>query len=320
VCRAYLFLSLLIFGLLPRIGLAEAYKLTTGETLNGEVLSTSANDQGVQVKIGEGQYQRVPWTSFSQEDLRAFAKNQKMEPFVAPFIEVSQAEKLKKTEPNVKQPPRLERPPKQSLVGAMFSSSLGILLVLLIYAANIYAGYEVAIYRARPPVLVAGLSAIPGLGFAAPIVFLSLPTQMKGTAGETKAAAADAPAPAATDEINPMKLESAEHPGGLRVAADTQTKSKPALPEPVVYKRGQFTFNRRFFETKLAGFFGMIRRDAERDLVLTIKSNRGEFVADRISRIAANDFHIQVAKGPASEEVMISFQEVQEIRIKHKDA
>src|SRR5438477_296173 len=87
---------------------------STGETLNGEVLSTSATDAGVQVKVGEGKYEKVPWTSFSQEDLKKFSQNKKMEPLVEPFIEVSQEEKIKKTEVNIKQPPRLDRPLPQS--------------------------------------------------------------------------------------------------------------------------------------------------------------------------------------------------------------
>src|SRR5258707_5588549 len=87
---------------------ADTYQLTTGETLNGEVLPTSANDQGVQVKIGEGQYQRVPWASFSQDDLKTFAKNERMQPFVEPFIQVTAAERAKTTELHLNQPPLLD--------------------------------------------------------------------------------------------------------------------------------------------------------------------------------------------------------------------
>ena len=39
-----------------------------------------------------------------------------------------------------------------------------------------------------------------------------------------------------------------------------------------------------------------------------------------ISRIAANDLHLEVHRGHASEEVMIPFQEIQQIQLKHKDA
>jgi hypothetical protein len=42
----------------------------------------------------------------------------------------------------------------------------------------------------------------------------------------------------------------------------------PDQPQTEVFQRGQFTFNRRFFETKFSGFFGMMRREADKDMVL----------------------------------------------------
>ena len=152
----------------------------------------SANDAGMQIKVGDGKYEKVPWTSFSQEDLKKFAKVPKLAPLVEPFIEVSQEDKIKKTEVNIKQPPRLERPAPQSLVGALFSSGLGLFILLLLYGANIYAGYEVSIFRARPPALVCGVSAV--LPLVGPIIFLSMPTKI-APAEETWE-----PAPAAAPE------------------------------------------------------------------------------------------------------------------------
>jgi hypothetical protein len=55
-------------------------------------------------------------------------------------------------------------------------------------------------------------------------------------------------------------------------------------------------------------------------MVLAIKTNRGEFTGQRISRIAANDLHLEVQRGGATEEVLIPFQEIQQIRLKHKEA
>jgi hypothetical protein len=320
VRRIVLILPMLVFGFFAAIASADAFKLNNGDTLNGEVLPTSANDQGVQVKIGEGEYQRVPWANFSQEDLKTFAKNQRMQPFVEPFIEPNPEEKVKKTEVNLKQPPRLERPTRQSLFGAFFSSGLGIFVMLLLYAATIYAGFEVAIFRAQPPLLVCGLSAIPLLGIFSPILFLALPTNVKGSAPATETQTEPKPQPVAVAEqaVNPMLDEKAAHPSGLKLAHTEETK--PNLPETVTYQRGQFTFNRRFFETKFPGFFGVVRRDAEKDMVLVIKSTRGEYTTQRISRIAANDLHVQIQRGAATEEVMVPFQEIKELRLKHKDA
>jgi len=64
----------------------------------------------------------------------------------------------------------------------------------------------------------------------------------------------------------------------------------------------------------------MARRDAERDMVLIIKSARGIYVAQRITRIAADDMHVKVPKGVVSEEVIIPFVEIQEVQLKHKSA
>jgi len=54
--------------------------------------------------------------------------------------------------------------------------------------------------------------------------------------------------------------------------------------------------------------------------VLVFKCARGEYIGERIARIAASDLHLQVTKGHVSEEVMIPFAEIKEIRHQHRDA
>lgn len=311
---------------------AETYQLTSGESVNGELLPTSANDAGISVKVGEGDYKKVPWDSFSQEDLRKFRENPKLANFVEPFIVITAEERAKKTEiPNLKQPPRLARPAAQSLFGALVSSGLGLFLLLVVYAATIYAGYEVAIFRAQPVPLVAGLSAIPLLGILAPIIFLAMPTKVQPI--EQTWETQPATRPQAPEAVNPMQADASQqqHPAGLRLAADASAPSaaapgaatgeaKPTLPPTQTFARGQFTFNRRFIETKFAGFFGVVRHGADKDMVMVVKAARGQYVCNRISRIAANDFHVEVHHGHASEEIMIPFQEIKEIQLKHKDA
>jgi hypothetical protein len=309
VRRLCLIIALVVCGWLAEAAYAETFTLNNGSTLTGELLLGSANDAGMQIKVGDGKYEKVPWTSFSQEDLKNFVKVQKLAPLVEPFIEVSQADKIKKTEVNIKQPPRLARPAPQSLVGALFSSGLGLLILLLLYGANIYAGYEVAIFRARPTALVCGVSAV--LPVAGPIIFLSMPTNIPPAQETWEPAPATAPEGAVAEGVNPMQGAGAEHPAGLKLAGSEPADAvkvgqfeggddKANLPATVKYQRGQFTFNRRFIETKFSGFF--------------------EYVGQRISRIAANDLHLQVQRGHASEEVMIPFVEIQEIRLRHKDA
>jgi hypothetical protein len=306
-----------MLGLLAVMARAETFKLNNGETLIGELLASSANDAGVQVKIGEGEYKRVPWSSFSQEDLKKFGQNKKMEPFVEPFIEITQEEKAKKTEVTIKQPQRLERPAKQSLLGAFLGSGLGMLVLLLLYAGNVYAAYEIAIFRAQPVPLVCGVAAV--LPVAGPIIFLSMRTRLQPAAPTWETAPEPGQQAATADAFNPMQGEVHAPTGGLKLHTEEE-KTAPALPAATTFQRGQFTFNRRFFETKFPGFFGVVRRDADKDMVLMVKSSRGHFIGQRITRIAANDLHLEVHKGHASEEVMVPFVEIQEIQLKHKDA
>jgi hypothetical protein len=79
-------------------------------------------------------------------------------------------------------------------------------------------------------------------------------------------------------------------------------------------------FNRRFFETKLAGFLRMVPSDAEKDMIILIKSSRGEFVGNRISKLQQDDLVLQFHKGTASADVTIPFMEIQEVQIRHKDS
>src|SRR4029077_12510643 len=228
-------------------------------------------------------------------------------------------ERAKKTEvPNLKQPTRLPRPAAQSLFGALFSSGLGLFLLLVVYGATIYAGYEVAIFRAQPVPLVAGLSAIPLLGVLAPIIFLAMPTKTQPI--EQTWESQPATRPESPDAVNPMQgaAPPQQQPAGLRLAASATPEAaaqaaapgeaKPTLPATQTFARGQFTFNRRFIETKFAGFFGVVRHGADKDMVMVVKAARGQYICNRITRIAANDFHVEVHHGHASEEIMIPFQ------------
>ena len=202
----------------------------------------------------------------------------------------------------------------------MFSSSVGALVLLLLYAANIYAAYEISIFRARPIALVCGVSAV--LPLIGPILFLSLRPPLKPSAeGEVLA---EEPAqtfnvPKAPGSESSGETTAEDHAGGLRIAHAEAGTAAGEKFKTQVFQRGAFTFNRRFFETKFPGFFGIVRREAEKDLVMTIKSARGEYTCQRVTRIAANEVHVQVQKGPASEEIMIPFSEIQEIQLKHKD-
>jgi hypothetical protein len=108
----------------------------------------------------------------------------------------------------------------------------------------------------------------------------------------------------------------------IRIASGSwEAGAPPAPPEPPqaeVFQRGQFMFNRRFFETRFAGFFGIIRREADKDKMLQVKTPHALFVAERITRIGASEVHFEVLRGGLSQEVVVPFAEIQEVQLKHK--
>jgi hypothetical protein len=312
-----IFIALLVIGIPAGMVFADTFQLNDGQTLTGDAVS--CNESGVVLRLPDDKYSdRVPWTKFSQADLKRLGQNPKLAPLVEPFLEVPLVEKPKKPPVEVQTPWRLKRAEVHSLFGAMFSSSVGISVLLLLYAANIYAAYEVSIFRAQPRVIVCGLAGIPVLGFLAPIVFLCLPTRLQPAAQELPSAA---PASAPTYVVPGMAApEPAMAAGNLRLSQAQGGKLTSSLPATQVFQRGAFTFNRRFFETKFPAFFALLRRDADKDMVILVISARGRFAGQRISRITGNELHLLVQKGVASEEVVIPFSEIQEVQLKHKDA
>jgi len=303
--------SFWLCGLLAAVG-ADTYPLADGTSLTGDIVTF--NDVGVIFHTPDDKYtERMPWTKFSQDGLKQLsASNPKIAPLVEPFIEIPESERPPKPEIKVQDVSRLSLPPRQSLVGALFSSSVGLFVMMLIYAANVYAGFEAAIFRARPIGLGIGVAAV--LPIFGPIIVLSLPTVVR-----VEAAPAESVTESEEQKFNVPGMPAKEEI--QIVAASWQTPgAAPELPPPQIFQRGQFTFNRRFFETKFPGFFGVVRRDADKDMVLAVKTMRGEFVVQRIVRIAQDDVHFQIARGGASFEEMVPFAEIQEIQLKHKDA
>jgi hypothetical protein len=311
--------------LLSGIARADTFQLNDGSTLAGDIIS--ANENGLRVRQPDGTYSdTVPWTKFSQDDLKKLAKDPKMEPFVTPNIEVTEEQRIQRTEVSVSQPPRLKRPPPGSFFGALLSSSVGLFVIVVLYGAGIYAAYEVALFRRRQPGLVCSLAAVPGLGLLSPVIFLWLPAQRLSNeeeeAYQAETTVTEAPSfvvpgtPAATPET---PASAPTESGGLKLHQDAPAPPS-ALPPTQVFQRGAFMFNRRFFETKFPGLFGVVRRDADKDMLLVIKAHRGEHVVERISRISANDLHAQVRTAHATAEVMIPFTEIQEVKLKHKDS
>ena len=314
-----MFGGLLLIGLLVTTALAETFQLEDGTSISGTYVSS--NEKGVTIRKDDGTYTSPPleWVRFSQDELKRFMSNPKINPvFVDAYIDTTVEEvTAKRADLKINKVDRLNRPTHKSLIGAMFSSPVGLVVMLLLYAANIYAGYEIAVFRAREKGLVCGVSAIAP--FIGPIIFLSMPNKPV----EKQHVAADVVASQSQKFSVPEDAPVAdEQPatGGLHIAHNTGPETTSGAPEPQIFVRDQFMFNRRFFETKFSGFFGMVRRAEDKDMVLLFKTARGVHVGQRITRISAAELHLQLQQGSASDEVMIPFAEIKEVQLKHKDA
>lgn len=318
---------------------AGVYHLADGQVLSGDPISY--NETGLIVRQSDGQPStRTPWTQFTQESLKelaAEAKTPRYKAFIEPFLEETVEKETKRKEIVIRTVEPPVRPTGKTGLFAGFSSPIFLLMFVLIYAANIYAAYEIAFFKNFQPGLVCGVAAVaPWIG---PIIFLCLPAKPDPMFGQLYEAATPASdvaeeipvqesAPAEThpeqvpgDSTQPTSQAQQQpgHTSGLHLAA-TPAPATPSFPAPIVFHRGEFSFNRRFFETKLAGFFRVIPGEAEKDMVVVIKSLRGEFVGKRITRVTQAELYLQVFKDNATHDEMIPFTEVQEVSIRHKDA
>src|SRR5262245_47326117 len=291
----------------------ETYELVMGGPLTGEPIH--ADGRGLVVKTSDGSFApRVAWTNFTEADMKKLANLPMAKQFVEPFLEPEvEPAKREAVEIRPKPVPRLERPEPNAGLGVLFSSPLSLKLLILLYFANIYAGYEIGLFRNYPPVMVCIAAAVaPVIG---PIVFLCLPTHL-----HTKAMPDLEPQPEHilhSDQAAAFEAADTHEPAAARAQ---HAQAKAHLPPPTIYQRGHITFNRRFFETKLSGFLRVVPSEAEKDMILLIKSARGEYVGQRISRVMPNEIYLQVSKGGASSYVILPFNEITEIQVRHKDA
>lgn len=295
--------------------LADTFELSDGSKLSGEAIWGSANAQGIIIKKEDGTYApRMGWTNFTVNTLKQLAQNPKAKQFAEPFLEALDDEaisaKKAAAEIVVKPVPRLERPDPRAGLGALFRSPLSIFLLVIVYLANVYAAFEISIFKNYPAAAVCSAAAVvPILG---PAMFLCLPRRMPGAKPE--AAPEQLAEEHQAQHVVTHEQEVPEAPAPAPVA-----HGGPALPPPTVYQRGHFSFNRRFFETKMSGFLRVVPSEAEKDMIIFVKSSRGEHVATRISRLTPNEIYLHVVKGGASTEVMIPYTELAEVQVRHKD-
>jgi len=324
--RTYLVLvAFLLSGLAAESARAGEFKLMDGTTILGDV--STFNEDGVVFRLRTGGFSdRYSWSKFSQDSLKELAQDPKAKDFAEPFIEIPRDERPRpQPKPVVlKEVARVELPAGRTTFFSSFTAPMGLLILAMLYAANLYAAYEIARFRNRPVAVVCGLAALVPL--VGPLVFLASPTLEEHAveeAGEPPpveevgpaVAAAGSPSGTTSRSLGKVGVPPPMGGTGLKVAA---VKGGETRAESRSFKRGDYTFNRRFIETQFSGFFRIVPSEAEKDMVLVVKTPKQEYIARRISRISASEMHIQPVQA-SSKEISISFGEIAEIQIRHKD-
>ena len=287
------------------------FKLITGDVYRGEL--SVADDEGVVVRLETGEFSpRIDWAKLSDDTLRILADNPKARRFAEPLIEPS-VDLLQKPAPPITIRPVASRVPlietKKGLWVAL-TSPTGLMLLLALFFANLYAAFEVARFKWRPVGLVCALSAaLPVMGW---VIFLVLPRR---TAPEEENATETAVAQ--TSITAPSSVTDTPKSGGAAALGLSKSSAGDNEGLPKVFRRGETTFNRRFFETQFPSFFRVVTTEADRDLVLDVAAGKGSVVASRISRISANEAHFKTATG---QEVGVAFSEISQVTLRHKDA
>ncbi len=295
--RKILFIFGLWLGVAFYAAATETLSLTDGSSVTGDIIKY--DDNGMMLRDASDAYVNLPWAKFSQDALKQLVKNPKIKPFVQDFIDPDQSQRPPKPEINVNSVTRLERPADPSIFGGLVSSSLGWFILLLIYVANLYAAFEVSVIRARSAAQVMGLAAV--LPIIGPIMFLLMPIKIEAPPEEevvTAAAPTIAKLPSSTS------------------AAEETAKPEDTKPQAQIFARGKFTFNKRFVETKFAGYIGEPKGDALK-FAMEIKAPQGSFHVVRIVQVGAADVTIEtVERGP----VTIPLADILEVKLNPKAA
>ena len=279
---------------------AETLTLTDGSTQAGDIVKF--DDNGLMLRAAGDAYVTVPWGKLSQDSLKHLTENPKIKPLVEVFIAPDESQRPAKPEIKVNAVTRLEHPAKPSLFGGLMGSPVGLFILLVLYLANLYAAYEVSIVRARPAVQVIGLAAV--LPIIGPVIFLVMPMKVEAPPEENDFAAPAGTAAAAAQRT-PEEIQIVE-------ASWRQEEKKP---EAQVFARGKFTFNKRFVETKFAGFIGELKGEAL-NFSMEVKTSSAQFAVAHIQQVAATDVIFETVQ---SGQVTVPLADILEIKLTPKN-
>ena len=275
--------------------------LTDGAALSGDIVKF--DDNGVLLRATGDVYTNLAWAKFSQATLKQLTANPKLKPLVEPFIEPDVSQRPPKAEIQITPVKRMELPANPSLFGGLVKSPVGLFVLLMVYLANLYAGFEISVVRARPALQVVGLSAI--LPIVGPAIFLAMPMYVPKPTEEMVEAGDGKPIP----------------PGGISPTeeikiVDASWKKDEKKVESQVFARGRFTFNKRFVETKFAAYVGTPVGEGLKN-TMSVKSGQGVFTVERIAQVGATDVIFEtVERG----QVTVPLADIQEITLTPKAA
>ena len=272
--------------------------------MTGELLKH--DDNGLQVRVGET-YTNIAWARLAQEALKQLANDPKIKPQVEPFIEPEVSQRTPKAEIKINPVTRLERPENSSILGGLLGSSVGKFIFFVLFLANLYAAYEISIVKARPAAQVVGLSAL--LPIIGPVIFLILPMLEKTVIEET----VDMPAPAGTQGA---AAQAAAANPGIEIGEASWKKPEEKKTEAQVFARGKFTFNKRFVETKFAGFVGGEPKGDALKFWMEVKTGAAHFAVQHIAQVGTAEAIFETANG----QVTVPFADILEIKLNPKTA
>ena len=281
-----------------RLPAADSVTLTDGSSFSGEIVKS--DDNGIMLHCDGDVYTNLPWSRFSQQSLKDLGQNPKLAGYVEPFIEPTESRHAPPPEIKINPVTRLQLAANPSVIGGFVKSSVGLVMLILLYIANLYAAFEVALVRNRPLFQVLGVSAV--LPIIGPGIYVYLPVVLDKPAEEVVPAGEGAPA----EKI-------AVKPGGetdIEVEA-ASASSQPKKTEAQVYARGKFTFNKRFVETKFAGFIGAPKGDGLK-FSMTLKTTTEAFTVERIAQTGAGEVILETKERG---QVTVSYADIQEIKL-----
>jgi hypothetical protein len=99
---------------------------------------------------------------------------------------------------------------------------------------------------------------------------------------------------------------------GLRTGGG-EGKGRPGDELPRTFRKGEFTFNRRFFETQFEQFMPSASPEAAAGVVMDVTTPAGHLVANKINRMNATEVIVQVVGG---EELPLEYGSILEITLR----